>query len=227
MSATTLILSRHGQTVWHAENRYAGVSDVDLTDEGLDQAQALAQWALAQGSRGNSVRHVISSPVSRAVQTATPVAHALGLSLRLEPELREMSFGVAEGQTIGELRKQDPEMVRRFTDDPVGNPFPEAEDPAQAAQRGRDALLALASDYPGQTLLVVAHNTLLRLSLCRLLGLEVSRYRTLFPRLDNGCLSEIRISGAGTLDPAVSLLSLNVPLATPQPTRSIGSRHHS
>lgn len=43
--STTLLLARHGQTVWHAENRYAGVSDVALTDTGRAQAEALGHWA--------------------------------------------------------------------------------------------------------------------------------------------------------------------------------------
>ena len=42
---TTLLLVRHGQTVWHEGNRYAGSSDVPLTDVGHEQAQALARWA--------------------------------------------------------------------------------------------------------------------------------------------------------------------------------------
>lgn len=215
MNTTTLFLSRHGQTVWHAENRYAGVSDVDLTDRGVEQAQELAQWA-----GRNVIDRIVSSPIRRAVQTATPAAHCRGLDLQLEPGLSEMSFGIAEGRTIGELRHEDPTMVEDFILDPVAHPFPGAEDPAQAAQRGSAALRALAAQYPGQTLLVVAHNTLLRLSLCELIGVEPRRYRTLFPKLDNGCLSELRIShgNRSPTPPAsssrVSLVSLNVPLAT-------------
>lgn len=214
MSATTLFLSRHGQTVWHAENRYAGISDVDLTERGFEQAQELADWA-----GGNAIDQVVASPVRRAVQTATPAAQALGMELQFERKLVEMSFGIAEGRTIGELREQDPSMVEDFIADPVAHPFPEAEDPAQAARRGSEALLALAAQHPGKTLLVVAHNTLLRLSLCQLIGVEPRRYRTLFPKLDNGCLSEIRITDDGgsptphALSSRVSVVSLNVPLS--------------
>ena len=46
-TTTTLLLARHGQTVWHAENRYAGVSDIGLTDTGRAQAEALGRWAAA------------------------------------------------------------------------------------------------------------------------------------------------------------------------------------
>lgn len=215
MTTTTMFLSRHGQTVWHAENRYAGVSDVDLTPRGVEQAHELAAWAGQQ-----TLDRIVSSPVRRAVETATPVAAALHMDLQIEPGLSEMSFGIAEGMTIGEMRAQDAQMVADFVADPVAHPFPDAEDPSLAAERGSAALLALAAAHAGETLLVVAHNTLLRLSLCELIGVAPSRYRTLFPKLDNGCLSQIRVTVPSPEDrltpltPRVALVSLNVPLST-------------
>lgn len=203
--ATTLFLSRHGQTVWHRENRYAGTSDIDLTPRGQTQAQALARWALTERPDV-----VVCSPVRRALETARPAAELLGATPVVCPPLREVFFGVAEGRTIGELDAADPDMVARFRSDPVKHPFPDAEDPAEAAGRASAALRGLAATYPGQRVLVVAHNTLLRLALCRLLGLDIARYRTVFPRLDNGSLTTVSLpaDGGGQL----SLLSLNVPL---------------
>lgn len=213
MSPTTIVLSRHGQTVWHQSNRYAGVSDVDMTDQGHSQATALAAWA-----RHERPDVVISSPVRRAMETARPAAEAIGQELQVEPELREMSFGVAEGRTMAELRETDPGMTARFVADPVNHHFPAGENPAEVAARGAATLVRLAGDYPARTVLVVAHNTLLRLTLCQLLGINISSYRIVFPRLDNGTLTHISIDGQG--DPVTSLLSFNVPLPPAQPTES-------
>lgn len=58
-------------------------------------------------------------------------------------------------------------------------------------------------------MLVVAHNTLLRLALCALLGLPVGRYRLLFPRLDNAAVTEIELAGQD--GETTALRSLNVP----------------
>lgn len=207
MSATMLVLSRHGQTVWHHENRYAGTSDVDLTDEGHHQAGRLAAWALA-----HRPDVVSSSPVRRALETATPVASALGLEPVVRERLREVSFGVAEGRTIAEMTARDPGMVEAFRTDPVTHHFPEAEDPAAAADRAAAELRALAAEHAGATVLVVAHNTLLRLALCRVLHIDVRRYRTVFPRLDNGTLTHLLVEDSG--EQAASLLSFNVPLPT-------------
>jgi probable phosphoglycerate mutase len=201
---TRLVLSRHGETVWHAENRYAGRTEVDLTEVGRSQAATLASWA--GRTRPDAV---VSSPIGRAIETARPSARAAGRDLVVVDALTEVDFGVAEGATIAELRRTDPDMVDRFRRDPVAHPFPGAEKPEIAAGRGADALRRLATEYGGNTVLVVAHNTLLRLALCRLLDIPIPRYRTVFPRLDNATLTEVSVSADGT--GPVSLISLNVP----------------
>lgn len=210
-TSALLVLTRHGQTVWHGDNRYAGVSDIDLTDTGRDQAVRLAAWA-----REHRPDAVVSSPVRRALETATASAEVLGLRPVLHEGLREVSFGIAEGHTIGELEAADGAVVERFLHDPVANAFPGADPPEAAAARGAGALREIAAQHPGGTVLVVAHNTLLRLALCQLLGIELRRYRTVFPRLDNGTLTQLRIAADGT----ASLLSFNAPLPPTATTRA-------
>ncbi|MBC7273166.1 MAG: histidine phosphatase family protein, partial [Streptomyces sp.] len=96
--STTLLLARHGQSVWHAENRYAGVSDIPLTETGRAQAEALGRWVEAR-----PVAAVWTSPLARAVETAEPVCRALGLAAHRDAGLRECDFGVAEGRTLAEF----------------------------------------------------------------------------------------------------------------------------
>ncbi len=210
--SATLVLARHAETIWHAENRYAGnLSDIDLTPAGRRQSAQLAAWAA-----GHHLAAVASSPVRRALETAQPCADAAGLPLLICPDLREVDFGIAEGRTMAEVAQTDPQVVEQFRHDPAGSPFPGGEPPAHAAGRAAAQLRSLAGDHPEGIVLVVAHNTLLRLALCALLELPLSRYRTVFPRLDNAAISEIRIGDEGS-GPA-SLLSLNSRLNTiPEP----------
>ncbi|HEY3501836.1 MAG TPA: histidine phosphatase family protein [Actinocatenispora sp.] len=207
---TRLILSRHGQTTWHRENRYAGVSDVDLTDTGREQAAALGEW-----SRRHRPDALYASPVRRAAETIAPAADATGLPVHTAPDLREVDFGVAEGRTLAEL---DPAVVAGFRADPAAHPFPGSEPPDAAARRGAAALRAIAAEHPGARVLVVAHNTLLRLALCALVGLPAGRYRDVFPRLDNGALSTIAVSADGADSAAIE--SWNVPIAPPTTRRT-------
>jgi len=213
-SSTRLALVRHGETVWHADNRYAGGrSDIDLTDLGREQAEDLRRWAV-----GQSFAAVVVSPVRRAVETASPTAAALELELEVVDDLHEVDFGIAEGHTIAELSAMDADMVQRFRSDPVRHPFPGAEPPEDAAVRAAAALREVARRHAGEDVLVVAHNTLLRLALCSLLDLPVTRYRQLFPRLDNVAVTRVAVPA----DPSApaSLLALNVPPHDPGTTRT-------
>lgn len=201
---TRMTLVRHGQTVWHRENRYAGSgSDIDLTSAGVEQANALAVWCATQ-----TFDAVVSSPVRRALETARPCAAALGLELATVDDLREVDFGVAEGRTTDELIDIDPEMVQRFRSDPAAHPYPGAESPEQAAQRADAALRDVTAKYPGGSVLVIAHNTVLRLAICALLGVPVASYRRVFPKLDNAALTCVHLPPGR--DTQGSLLSLNV-----------------
>ncbi|MFJ4198413.1 histidine phosphatase family protein [Streptomyces sviceus] len=200
--STTLLLARHGQTIWHAENRYAGVSDIGLTDEGRAEAEALGRWAAVHRPDA-----IWTSPLSRAIATADPACRALGVSPHREPGLRECDFGVVEGRTLAEFAAEVPDAAEAFRADPVAYPFPGAEDPAAAAARGTQALRRIAAAHPGERVLVVAHNTLLRLTLCALLSIPLGEYRRVFPRLRNAAITELRLDKDGS----AALLSLNVP----------------
>lgn len=197
---TRLFVTRHAETVWHQDNRYTGSrSDPELTERGRRQADDLAKAAVTLG-----VDVLVSSSQRRAQTTAAPAAEALGLQLLVEPDLREVDFGELEGRTIAE---SDPSQVALFRADPVANAFPGAEPPADAAARAVAALRRIVAAHPDRTILVVAHNTLLRLTLCSLLGLPLAHYRRIFPRMDNVTLTELRLP-VDESDPA-ALLSYN------------------
>lgn len=200
-SPAVLLLARHGQTVWHAENRYAGVSDIALTDEGRRQARRLGEWAVR-----HPVDAIWTSPLTRAIETADPACRALGLTPRRDHDLRECDFGEMEGRTLAEFAAEHPLRAQEYRADPVTHPFPGAEDPRTAAARGTMALRRIADGHPGERVLVVAHNSLLRLVLCELLSIPLGDYRRVFPGLRNTAVSELRIGERGG-----ELLSLNVP----------------
>ncbi|WP_457947601.1 histidine phosphatase family protein [Pseudarthrobacter sp. alpha12b] len=156
MTLTTFALVRHGQTDWNAERRLQGSTDIPLNDVGRGQARdAVAILAPYEWDA------IVSSPLSRAAETADLIAEGLGLKVaRRVPELTERSFGPAEGMQAG----PELEALR------VPGGFKGAESEAEAAHRGLAALEALAEEFRGQRLLVVTHGTLLRVSLSRAIG---------------------------------------------------------
>jgi broad specificity phosphatase PhoE len=198
-----LFLVRHGTTVWHAENRYAGTSDVALDPSGYAQAERLAVWASEA-----RLAAIWCSPLNRARETAGPAARAAGLEPRVDERLRETDFGQIEGKTMAEAEQLFPEEIRRFKADPAAYPMPGGEDPHEAARRAVSALRDIALAHPHGRVLVVAHNTLLRLALCSLLSIPLARYRRVFPAVRNGALTEVRIE-----DENAALLQYNSPLS--------------
>ena len=156
MTLTTFALVRHGQTDWNAQRRLQGATDIPLNDVGRGQARD----AVANLS-GHEWDTVVSSPLSRAAETANLIAEGLGLSVaRHVPELTERSFGLAEGMQAG----PELEALR------IPGGFRGAESEDEAAVRGLTALEALAEEFRGRRVLVVAHGTLLRVSLSRAIG---------------------------------------------------------
>ena len=156
MTLTTFALVRHGQTDWNAERRLQGATDIPLNDVGRGQARdAVGVLAAYEWDA------IVSSPLSRAAETADLIAEGLGLTVaRRVPELTERSFGPAEGMQAG------PELDALR----VPGGFKGAESEDEAADRGLAALEALAEEFRGQRLLVVTHGTLLRVSLSRAIG---------------------------------------------------------
>ena len=177
---THLYLVRHGETPWHAENRYCGRTDLPLTENGRRQAAALAEWAREAG-----LAAVNSSPLIRARETAALAAQAAGVPHTVDERLVELDFGKVEGLTSAEMAQRWPEERAAFERDPVAYPLPGGEDPRRAIARGSAAVGEIAAAYPESVVLVVCHSTLLRLLTCHLTGIDPSRYRAEFPSVAN------------------------------------------
>ncbi|MCH0564132.1 MULTISPECIES: histidine phosphatase family protein [unclassified Streptomyces] len=199
---TDLVLVRHGETIWHAENRYTGRSDIPLTPRGREQAEQLAAWA--KRARPDALW---VSPLLRARDTARPVAEATGLEPREDPRLREIDFGRGEGLTTADMRDVFPEQLAAFQADPALHHLPDGERPADAVERGMAALREIHRLHPDGRVVVVGHSTLNRLLLCHLLGVPLSEYRRLFPLMRNCAITELRFHGTDT----AALVQFNTP----------------
>ena len=88
---------RHGETDWNAQNLSQGNVDIPLNETGLAQARSASLLL-----RNKGIRSVISSPLSRAKVTADIAAAALGLPVQVDEGLREVAFGVKEGEPMAD-----------------------------------------------------------------------------------------------------------------------------
>lgn len=152
MTATQLIVVRHGETLWNSEGRYQGHLDSPLTAKGLAQSQSLAR-RLA----GVPFSALYSSDLGRARQTAEIIGEATGHSTQLESRLREQHLGVFQGLTKLELRARLP---LEFDDYRRGDPdhvVPQGESARQRHQIITGCLDELAKHHADETIVIIAH----------------------------------------------------------------------
>lgn len=152
-----LLLVRHGQSVWNAENRWQGQADPPLSELGEEQARdAVARL------QGVGFTRVVTSDLQRARRTAEILAEGLGLDIRHDPGLREIDVGEWTGLTRSEIQARWPQELADWSEGrreaPLGG-----ETRVHLAERARRSLTRLAGEgSPGDRLLVVSHGALLR-----------------------------------------------------------------
>lgn len=181
-----LLLIRHGQTLWNAEQRYQGQADVPLNELGRRQAEALAR-RLA----GETIHVVYASDLQRAVDTAAPLAASHRLGIITDARLRELSFGEWEGCTFEEIRQREPARYQAWLRTPEQFSAPGGETGAQLRERMQAWLEEVRSQHDEQTAVVVAHGGSLMTLLQITLGLP-SEARWKF-RMTHGSLSELHL----------------------------------
>ena len=191
-------LVRHGETEWSRDRRFCGTSDPPLTERGERQARALARRLL-----GEPIGRILTSPRGRATRTAAVLGDTLGLPVEIVPLLGEANFGGWEGLTREEIAARFPEVWGAWQMRPDVVSPPGGETAPQTWRRAERAFrqILLKNDRP---LLVVAHRTLNRIYLSRVLGLPLRHYRRL--EQDEACLNILEVA---TSRLATSLVSLN------------------
>ncbi|WP_157813917.1 MULTISPECIES: histidine phosphatase family protein [unclassified Microbacterium] len=154
---TELILLRHGETDWNRERRIQGLSDIPLNDTGRAQAREAGALLRVELANGGPVV-MVSSDLSRAIETAEIIAEALGSSgPRHYPGLRERGYGQAEGALVDEV----PLLFGSAERDLI----PGAESSVDLRERALRTLDEIAADVaretPGAAVVAVAHGALI------------------------------------------------------------------
>ncbi|MGQ9463906.1 MAG: histidine phosphatase family protein [Candidatus Fervidibacter sp.] len=188
--ATWIYLVRHGQTVWNKEGRLCGSSDVPLSNEGLVQA-----YKLAERLKSIDICAIYSSPLLRARQTAEAIASFHQVPVRIEPNLSEIDYGDWEGMKVADAIKNFPELERLRREEPMKFTAPNGEQMAKFAERVISAIHKIASSHTGETVCVVAHQTVNRFITCWAMQMDFRMWRWL--RQDPGCVNLLQVRGDG------------------------------
>lgn len=170
-----ILLARHGETAWNAEGRYQGQEDIALSEVGERQAALLgARLADARIDRA------VSSPLSRANRTARLALGAdRDVLLTTDAGLAEIAHGSWEGLLASEIRERDPERLIAWRDAPDTVLMPGGESLQQVFDRAWPAFTRAVDGLgPDETALIVAHDAVNRVILCRILGIPFSKLWT-------------------------------------------------
>ena len=166
-----ILLARHGETPWNAEGRYQGQIDIPLSPTGEAQAQALGERL-----KSIDITRAVASPLSRAQHTAQLALGARADMLLTEPDLQEIAHGEWEGLLASEIHEKDPSRLRAWREEPDTVLMPGGESLRLVLDRSWRGLARAAEGLGDEdTLLVVAHDAVNRVILCRILGLPISR----------------------------------------------------
>lgn len=167
---TKIFLIRHGETEWNKTGRLQGNSDVQLSSEGIRQAQLLSKHAPF-----HAVDAIYSSDLSRAVTTAKILAAKFHLPVIKERGLRETNFGDWEGRYIHELTQEFPIDFGYFFTKPDKVKPPNGETFLECQARVTNALEEIIAEHESQSIIVVSHGAAIRLMLCAILYVPIRK----------------------------------------------------
>ncbi len=185
-----ILLVRHGQTNWNCERRVQGWAPVGLSERGHSQAAHLA----ARLATDYSVDRLVSSDLRRTVETARPIARAVGCELTTDRRWRERDFGVLQGLSYGELFLGHPEFALSEVGYRAAEATPEGgESLIDQRERVLEAFSTLRESLEAdETVVVVTHGGPLYLVVGWIRGLDIEA--TILDQTQDNCgLTEIAV----------------------------------
>ncbi len=197
--STDLLIIRHGETDWNALQRLQGWSDISLNETGKQQAEHLRNYLQNNylqklyENHGLKLTRIYTSDLKRAIQTATPLAQELSLTIQIDVDLRERNYGKLEGQNWREA-------FQHFDTQQHATPKDFAEELAVEplvlfSKRLQGALHGITQRYPGELVAIVSHGGALDMMWRYFMGLENTAQRKVLQR--NTTINHVRFSEDG------------------------------
>jgi broad specificity phosphatase PhoE len=183
-----VILIRHGETTWNREEVFRGRADVALSERGHEQGRLVAE-----ALREEQIEAVYSSPLSRALETARPLAEACKLKVVADDRLTDMSFGEWERRPRTEVEQADPARYQTWLTEPQAFRAPGGESLAEVLERAWPALGEIAARHREGCAAVVSHRVVCKLLLCAALGAGEAAFWRL--RVDTASISMLNATG--------------------------------
>ncbi|MCD6571554.1 MAG: alpha-ribazole phosphatase [Deltaproteobacteria bacterium] len=181
---TRLYLVRHGQVITFSERRYTGHKDVDITELGIRQMEAVAVRL-----KGENLSGVYCSDLIRARKGARIIAAGHGLIPESHSTLRELNVGQWEGLTLKEIEEQFPGALDERGKRISSYRIPGGESIQDLAQRVIPSLKKILNANHGKDVVLVAHGGVNRVILADAMNIDLKNFYSI--EQDYGCLNII------------------------------------
>ena len=169
---TRLLLVRHGATELSAEDRFAGASGVDLSDEGRRQIKCLAVRLERE-----PIAAAYASPLGRTMESATILCAPHHLTPIATHGLEEVSHGHWEGLSRRDVEEKYPAEYEAWESDPFTVAPEGGESGVAVLARALPVIREIVVKHEGQQVLVVSHKATLRILISSVLGFDARGYR--------------------------------------------------
>ncbi|MBQ8508557.1 MAG: histidine phosphatase family protein [Clostridia bacterium] len=205
----TFILIRHGFSQFNKERRFTGQCDVPLDEVGVQQAKQTAAYV----AKNFKIDAIYSSDLSRAYQTAKPLADALGLEIQTSRALRERDVGYWQGLTFDEVRERYPEGFAFYSANIGESRCGDGENFAEVRRRISAELDRIAAENDGRTVVIASHGGAIRALLCEWQHIPLEEMADMpnvpnasvtVAEYDHGNVKLLRVGDNGHLDDQLS-----------------------
>ena len=179
-NTTTIDLLRHGDV--EGGRKYRGQLDDPLSQLGWEQLRSATKPK-------QNWQQIISSPLIRCAEFSSELALKYSLPIHIEPEFKEISFGIWEGKTADQLLDAEPEKIKQYWQDPINITPPQGENLLIFEKRIISGWDNMLKGFQGKHILMISHAGVMRIILCHILGMPLTE---LF-KLDVGLAKASRI----------------------------------
>jgi uncharacterized phosphatase len=169
-----ICIIRHGVTDWNKKGKLQGRENIPLNEEGIKQIKGTISYL-----KKHKWDEIITSPLSRAKQSAEIIAENIGLKkIHEEENFIERDYGEASGMTIEERKKSFPD-----------GKYPGMENFDELQQRLVDSLIKYKELYYGKNLIIISHSAAIKSLLSYLSNNEIEPGKTI---LKNACITLLK-----------------------------------
>ena len=180
-----IYIVRHGQSLGNLKGGFAGRLDYPLSELGHKQARLTADFL-----KNTHIEAVISSTLSRAMDTAGPIAADRGLDIIPDPDFMEMNFGDWEGMTTGEVDEHYNGAFTAWKTEMYKTVCPGGESTMECYNRAINALKDVVKDYEGKDICITTHGAVIKCLTCWLSDIPLEKMQDI-PWADNASVMKL------------------------------------